>query len=129
VKEYITAKRKLLTEYFEAHRDVHLTAERICADLQKTGEISKSAIYRNLDRMVQEGKLLRTADKEGRLTYQYVAAADCCDHIHMQCTKCGKIFHMQNESAEGALKAALQSSDFEIDSRRTVLYGRCGGCN
>ena len=46
-----------------------------------------------------------------------------------KCTKCGKIFHMQNKSAEGALKAALQSSNFEIDSRRTVLYGLCCGCN
>lgn len=129
MKEYNTSKRKMLTDYFEAHRDLHLTAEQIVADLQDIGDISKSAVYRNLDRMVQDGRLIRSADEGGRLTYQYVAAKACCDHIHMQCTKCGKIFHMQNESAEGALKAALQSSNFEIDSRRTVLYGRCGGCN
>ncbi len=129
MKEYMTAKRKMLVEYFEAHRDCHLTAEQIASDVQDLGEISKSAVYRNLERMVQEGKLIRSAGKDGRLTYQYVDAADCCDHIHMQCTRCGKIFHMENPSAEGALKAALKSSDFEIDSRRTVLYGRCGGCN
>ena len=128
MKGYMTAQRRLLVEYFEQHCDRQLTAEQIAADMQ-SGEISRSAVYRNIDRMVKEGQLRRFATEDGRFTYQYVASAHCCEHIHMQCTRCGKIFHMEDHSAETALNAALAESDFKIDRQRTVLYGVCGGCN
>ncbi len=129
MKGYTTAQRRLLTEYFERHCDQQLTAERIAADMMQSGDISRSAVYRNIDRMVKEGQLRRFATEDGRLTYQYLASAHCCEHIHMQCTRCGRIFHMEDHSAETALKKALASTHFQIDQQRTVLYGVCGGCN
>lgn len=130
MKEYMTAQRKMLIDFFEHHCDQQFTIDGI-AELLKDGcSISKSAIYRNVDRMTEDGLLRRSSSDDGRCnTYQYVGAGHCCGHIHLQCTKCGRISHIEDENAENALKKALGQSNFKIDEQKTVLYGVCSKCN
>lgn len=123
----MTAQRRQLIEYFERHCDQQLTIEDMTRDLAASG-ISRSAVYRNVDRMVGDGLLRRTQDSSRRSAYQYVGDTRCCDHIHIQCTKCGRISHIDDDNAERALKSALMSSNFKIDEQKTVLYGVCRKC-
>ncbi len=126
MKEYLTAVRRSLLDYFEHHCDEQLTIEDMLHDLADSG-ISRSALYRNVDRMVRDGLLRRSTDGSRRSAYQYVGGEHCCDHIHIQCTRCGRISHIEDDG-ERALKAALANSDFHIDEQRTVLYGICRKC-
>ncbi len=122
----MTAVRRTLLEYFESHCHEQLTIEDMQRDLSASG-ISRSALYRNIDRMVTDGLLRRTQDSARRSSYQYIAAERCSDRIHIQCTRCGRISHIE-ASGERALRAALKSSDFRIDEQKTVLYGVCRNC-
>ena len=128
MKEYITEQRRQLLNYFENHCDEQLTINDMTRDLRECG-ISRSAVYRNVDRMVNEGILRRASEDGRRSAYQYVGTKRCCNHIHIQCTKCGRISHIEDERAERALKLALQRSKFKIDEQKTVLYGICSKCS
>lgn len=127
MKEYKTAVRRQLLEYFESRCDRQLTVEDMLSDLAESG-VSRSALYRNIDRMVSDGLLRRTQTAARRSAYQYIGSKRCSEHIHIQCTKCGRISHIEH-SGEEALKAALKNSEFEIDEQKTVLYGVCRECN
>ena len=122
----MTAVRRKLIDYFESHCDRQLTIDDMMRDLAPEG-VSRSAIYRNIDRMVSDGVLRRVQDSSRRSAYQYTASKHCCDHIHIQCTKCGRISHIEDDG-ERALKAALMNSEFKIDEQKTVLYGVCRKC-
>ncbi len=121
----MTACRKTLLEYLESHCDEQLAIEDMQRELAASG-ISRSALYRNVDRLVSEGVLRRVSNGSRRTAYQYIGE-HCCEHIHVQCTVCGRISHIE-EAKERALKAALAGADFKIDEQKTVLYGVCREC-
>ncbi len=125
MKEYMTAVRRTLLDYFEHNCDRRLTIDDMQRELAASG-ISRSAIYRNVDRMVADGLLRRTAEGR-RSAYQYIASEHCCDHIHIQCTRCGVISHIE-ANEERALRAAFADSSFKLDEHKTVLYGVCRKC-
>jgi len=130
MKGYNTGQRRLLAEFLERHMDQPLSAEQIAEMISaEGGEISLSAVYRNIERMEKDGLVRRSSSGEGRrAVYQYIGGA-CAKHLHMQCTNCGDIIHL-DDNATNAMRMAVRScGDFSIDERRTVLYGCCGNCS
>lgn len=128
MKTYITEQRKKLIGFLSANRDRSFTIEDIASSLSSCG-ISRSSIYRNINILVAEGEVVRTA-KEGTnsFLYQYVGDTDCCHHLHVQCTKCGVIGHLDDKATDTVVRKALSESDFSIDTSKTILYGACKGC-
>ena len=128
MKEYKTEQRKILLRLFSENAAESFSAEQVMA-LLPAGQVSRSAVYRNLDKMVQEGLLRKTMDADGRKAlFQYV---DCCRHcarIHLQCEQCGRIFHMENASDEARLRSVLDASGFSLDEQATMLPGTCRDC-
>lgn len=129
MKNYKTGQRSSLLAFLEQHRDEQLAAEQIAEMMAADGNvISLSAVYRNLERMEQEGYVRRSAAGEGRgSVYQYIGG-ECSEHLHMQCTGCGQVIHLDHKTTEALCSAAQSCSDFSIDEKRTVLYGRCRDC-
>ena len=129
MREYKTGPRRLLLALLEQNRDQSLSAEQIAERIAADGgEISLSAIYRNLERLEQEGSVRRAASEGGRkAVYQYIGG-ECSEHLHLQCTECGQIIHLDHETTEALCTAAQACGDFSIDEKKTVLYGRCRAC-
>ena len=67
-----------------------MTARQI-ADALAADNISISAVYRNLSALEEEG-LLKRSVREGtrEVFYQYIAAEECKDSLHLSCRVCGK---------------------------------------
>ena len=125
---YNTEQRTALLSFLNENPDKTFSAKEI-AEALSGKNISKSSVYRNLAELESEQKIKRVT-KAGRVEsfYQFCDNSSCKNHIHLSCTKCGKIFHMEHAQTE-RLVSELESSDgFEVSVGETTLYGVCKDC-
>ena len=126
--KYQTRQRKRLLEYLSEHTDEQMTAHQI-AEALTADNISISAVYRNLSALEEEGILKRSIRENTReVYYQYIAAEECKDSLHLSCRVCGKSIHLGEKEAEQLLQSTLESTGFQIDKTETILYGVCADC-
>lgn len=125
MKKYSTKQREELMAFFEEHPHKQFTAHEIAEALSEG--ISQSAVYRNLSELEKEGTIKRSI-KEGcrESVYQYTKAEACKNAIHLACTKCGNIRHLDSKIAERIRKAAEEIDGFLIGN--ACVYGVCGNC-
>ena len=126
--KYQTRQRKRLLEYLSAHTDEQMTVRQI-ADALAADSISTSAVYRNLSDLEADG-LLKRSVREGtrEVFYQYIAAEECKESLHLSCRMCGKSIHLGDKETERLLDSTLKSTGFQIDKTETILYGVCADC-
>lgn len=126
--KYLTRQRKRLLTYLSEHTDEQMTARQIAEALAEDS-ISISAVYRNLSALEEEG-LLKRSVREGtrEVFYQYIAAEECKDSLHLSCRICGKSIHLGESEAEQLIRGTLESTGFQIEKTETVLYGVCANC-
>ncbi len=126
--KYHTKQREVLINFLEENLDTPLSAKQIGVGLEKHN-VSISAVYRNIAALEKEGLLLRHSKGGSReVYYQYTGAKGCKQKLHLSCTKCGKISHMENEGAKRLIEDIADLEDFAIDKGETVLYGLCSKC-
>ena len=126
--KYQTRQRKRLLEYLSVHTDEQMTARQI-SDALAADNISISAVYRNLSDLESDGLLKRSVREGAREAfYQYIAAEECKNSLHLSCRVCGKSIHLGNAEAERLLDSTLNSTGFQIDKTETILYGVCADC-
>ena len=126
--KYHTRQRKRLLEYLSEHTDEQMTAHQI-AEALAADNISISAIYRNLSVLEEEGLLKRSVLEGTReVFYQYIAAEECKDSLHLSCYICRKSIHLGKAETNHLLQSTLESTGFQIDKLGTILYGVCANC-
>lgn len=130
MKEYTTEQRKLLLAFLKEHCDQPFSIEEIALHLGDKSGISISAIYRNIGKLAADGEVQRfTKENSRKFYYQYIGDHICSEHLHLMCNKCGQVFHMDNQLTESLLHFAFQNNAFEIDKKKTILYGFCNSCS
>lgn len=132
--EYETKQRRILLDYLNAHPDRGFSVAELFEGLSAahTAEIvpGKSTIYRLIARLVNEGLVKRFSADQGRqFSYQIVACAACDAHLHLKCTACGSLFHMDHTVSERIMREVLSRNEFSLDEKETVLFGVCKSCN
>ena len=131
--EYETKQRRILLDYLNAHPDRGFSVEELYDGLLSehvAGEVpGKSTIYRLIARLVSEGLVKRFAAGQGRQFAYQIVACDACDaHLHLKCTTCGRLCHMDHAVSEQIMHEVLSRSDFSLDEKETVLFGICKDC-
>jgi len=131
--EYETKQRRILLDYLNAHPDRGFSVEELhrglCAAHAAALVPGKSTIYRLIARLVSDGLVKRFSAGQGRMFAYQIVACDACDaHLHLKCTACGGLYHMDHAASEQITSAVLSRSDFSLDEKETVLFGVCGGC-
>ena len=129
--EYNTKPRNAIIEYLRENADIRFTARDILKALNAGGEgLDRSTVYRNLERLCNEGKLVKYRESDVNATcYQYSEEhGSCHDHTHAQCSDCGKIFHLDNEILDEAAKKMKEDYGIEIDYGKTVIMCKCDEC-
>lgn len=126
MQRYHTQQRKLLLAFFAKQADKQFTID----DLERSVEgVSISAIYRNINQMVEDGIVRRFQKESGRkFLYQYIGGRACAQHLHLTCSGCGAILHMDQETSEMLIEAVSKSTDFKLDQSKTMLFGYCASC-
>ena len=135
MSSYHTEQKKILIEFMTENRERELTVDEITAGLEKCAVSSskipgRSTVYRLINRLVEEGKIRRFVKADSRkATYQLVACEHCDLHLHLKCTDCGKLFHMDESISDELIKRISACSNFSVSEEESVLYGVCASCN
>ena len=126
--QYATKQRKILLDTLKNHSDEMLSASQII-ELVKNTSISRSAVYRNLSLLELSGNIKRiTVTGTNKIYYRYCGSDECKEHLHLECSKCGKTFHMDISRTDSLVKNVMQDSKFKVDRASTVLHGICEKC-
>ena len=129
--EYQTEQKRILLDFLKSNSENSYTIEEIVDALGKKGGASpaKSTVYRLMTRLVEEKRVRRQAGERGRqFVYRIIADEHCKNHLHLQCTECGKILHLDDKLSDRLLQSVKKSSDFAISEEDTVLMGKCADC-
>ncbi len=127
MRVYHTQQRKILIDFLQKNNDKSFTIEEIIRSIGES-EISQSTAYRLIIKLTEDGIVKRSVRGTSRsFVYQYVNNEKCEGHLHMKCTGCGKVYHLDTGITSTIQNDIKNSTNFEIDSH-TVLLGKCNTC-
>ena len=128
--EYNTEQKKLLLDFLEKNHDSAYTIEEITNELKARGAtVGKSTVYRLMTRLVEEKRVKRQlADGSRKAIYRITLDSHCHNHLHLQCIKCGRVLHLDEEVSDRLLDTVKQINNFSVSEEDTVLMGKCADC-
>lgn len=131
-ENYKTRQRDLIRACLEKNKTRHLTVDAIMAFFKAEGDsVGLTTVYRNLDKLVKEGSVLRYSPPSLGMPacYQYVGNGECYSSCyHLVCTDCGRMTHLSCNQLDNLSEHIRDSHNFDLDNNKTVLYGRCKNC-
>ena len=130
--EYHTEQKKRLLAFLQEHEENAYTVEELVEGMKRsgcTGAPGKSTVYRLMTKMVEEGTVKRFVKGHSRrFVYQIVMGEDCHSHLHLKCTGCGKLIHLDEALSDELMEKVRKARDFSVDEEETVLFGSCSAC-
>ena len=115
---YKTKSRSYIMEFFTAHKE------------ENGKQVNLATIYRNLDKMTDEGILLKyKTAKDEHAVYQYTDGhPECHEHLHLQCVRCGRVIHLDCGFMKDIRAHLEEHHGFALECSSSVLYGMCREC-
>ena len=133
-KRYNTAGKVKLAAYLKSTADLPpQSAEDIYLGLCSAEQTApgRSSVYRMLATLCEEGDVQRfpAGKGEGGFVYQHVGSHRKCNaHLHLHCTVCGAVTHLECKCNTEIASHLMSSHGFAVDAGRSVLYGTCAAC-
>jgi Fur family ferric uptake transcriptional regulator len=108
----------------------HVTVSQIAQHFIDEGEaVGQTTLYRQLEKLESLGRIRKYLNGEGEAAcYQYAADSACVEHFHLKCEDCGELIHLDCEALDAIERHLLTEHGFQINTLKTVFYGRCGKC-
>ena len=129
---YKTKARELIISYLKENCDRRFTAREIYDYVTKNAEgVNRITIYRNLDRMCEQGDLAKFKEPNQDAWYfQYSEGHKHCNHhMHAQCSECGTIFHLENSFVDDFENRLRDAYGLDVNASKTIIIGVCDDCN
>ena len=127
--EYKTRQKEILLAYLRETTDTPQSIEDIVRALQTRGEgLGQSTVYRLIKKMCDEGTL-KCFTEDRRFLYQLAGGEECHHHLHLKCTSCGRLLHMDHAQSERLIENIYGQNGFAVSETDTTLFGRCGDCS
>ena len=116
-----SATRNSIYEYLCGTKE-HPSAEMIYLDLRESNPtLSFGTVYRNLKQLEETGRVIRVSTVNNRERYD----ANCSDHLHFACEKCGRVIDLMDADTATAITACGLPNGIRIRS----IYGICERCS
>lgn len=122
--KYDTVHRKEVLSFFVEHGCNSYSVEDVERNLTN---IAKSTLYRIINTLVEEEYLKKCQSSSRTCLYQYNDKAHCPYHMHIRCTKCGKVEHLSDIDSRAIRLLVEKDLDFSV-SNSTTLEGLCKEC-
>ena len=129
-QNYNTKARRYILEYLSSLGEVTVSAADILSYLESKGEsISLTTVYRYLNKLSDEKKVIKFTEDDGNKTvYKFIENNSCEGHLHMQCTKCGKLIHLDCDFMNELKNHIEEKHRFSLKCSGSILYGVCSEC-
>ena len=128
---YNTKARQEISDFLKQNGTTAVSAADICQHLQSIGNsVNPTTVYRYLDRLCAEKTIIKyIAEKGEKAVYQYSGQKkQCSEHLHLKCTQCGRILHLDCGFMQEFQAHLREHHDFELQCEGSVLYGLCSDC-
>lgn len=120
-----TKQKEIVLDILEQNR-IHPTIQEIY-QLAKTKypNIGQATVYRNVNKLVEENKLVRlpAIEDEG---YHY--DINMSPHNHLVCNSCGKIIDLFDNDYDNMIKRIETDNSVKITKSLLILEGICAKC-
>jgi Fur family transcriptional regulator, peroxide stress response regulator len=91
---------------------------------KKLPRISLATVYRNLQRLVDDGKIRTVVLGERVARYDQ----ETCDHDHFICQSCGRVIDLFLERARQIDLTPLANEGYVVTTHNLTVYGSCQVC-
>jgi len=128
---YNTSSRGRILEFLKHNSTRAVGVQEIHESLSREGNVmSITTVYRFLEKLSEEGQVMKYNERNGmRAVYQFVEKNHGCDaHLHLQCTECGTIEHLDCGFMGEIARHVLAEHGFKIQCKGSVIYGLCAKC-
>ena len=128
---YNTKQGEAVLAYLASAKGVFFTAAQIADHLRKEQiAISRPTVYRQLEKLVSEGKVRRYLFGDTSVTcFQYTDPNENGqDLYHMKCEVCDGVFNLKCDEVNHVSRHILETHDFKVNDSKTVFYGKCKTC-
>lgn len=116
-------RREAIHRFVAAHGS-HPTADEILAGVRRIiPGVGLATIYRNLDVLVREGRLVRTVH-DGVARYD----AEVAPHHHFTCERCGEVSNVEAEIPRQLMRSTVPRTVGTVDSLTIEFRGFCRKC-
>ncbi|MDD6301838.1 MAG: transcriptional repressor [Bacillales bacterium] len=103
----------------------HITADEVYEQIVlEYPSIGKGTVYRNLNILVEEGKIKKIEIPDGPDRFDFTLR----DHYHVKCTKCKKIYDVNMEEIPNLLTLVKNDIGFKFSSYDVLFKGICLEC-
>jgi Fur family transcriptional regulator, ferric uptake regulator len=128
---YHTETKEYVVSCLKQQQGTALSVQAIMEYLQTHHNTANiTTVYRILDRLENEHTVIKHSAEDGKKAlFQYVAPdAECMHHLHVQCTSCGKIIHLDCSVMKEAIEHISEEHGMQITCSASLLYGICSDC-
>ena len=128
-RDYNTRQKALVLQALRQAGARAVTVEQLMEEMAKQeGRVGRTTVYRQLDRLVEAGRVRALPGPEGAL-YQYVEdPGACAQHLHFRCQRCGRLYHLECGCFQALSGHLREKHRLALDLGSTVLQGVCGDC-
>ena len=129
---YKTEQKKELIDFLKKNSHRAFTIDEMCQAMNEDPALisppGKSTVYRLIPKLLEDNTIKQFSNSTNKRVYQIVSGEGCSCHIHLKCTKCGRILHTTSELTAELSGRIAASEEFSIDTCQTVLFGLCKNC-
>ena len=122
MKKRNTWQKEVILNALKSNK-VHPTINELYEIIKKEHNIGKATVYRNINEMVEEGKVQKIASND---TYHY--DGNTINHYHIVCKECNKIIDIFDQKANKIVENIEKEQDIVIDQIHVVIDGLCSLC-
>mgnify|MGYP003312807419 CR=1 FL=1 len=126
MKERNTKQKQIILDILENNR-IHPTINEIY-NMAKTKypTIGQATVYRNVNHLVEEGKLIKIPNNTNNLDHYDINTSI---HSHLICRKCGRIIDVFDNDYTKLFNNFETNKSIKIDKVMIILEGICSNCN
>jgi len=129
-KKYHTRQKELILECMKEQAGTYLTIHEV-EELIKAKEqkIGQTTIYRNLDKLAEERKLIK-ASIEGYSgnCYRYIPEEER-NLFSLKCEDCGSVVNIKCPELAHLCSHVVEEHHIKINPVKTMFYGKCEECS
>lgn len=126
---YNTKQREAILDYLVSQGGEYATIAQMYEHFRSNNiPIGRTTIYRTLEKLTELGKVHKlVSDRISGACYRY-ADDDASGSLHLICDSCGELQHLTCDKIHEIQQHIFNDHLFEIDASKSVLHGKCSGC-
>jgi Fur family ferric uptake transcriptional regulator len=122
----LTPQRIMIWDVLRREHGRHLSAEAICAEVQRTiPSFNLASVYRTLALLAELGLVRESRLADGPAVWE-VTHED--NHHHLVCRVCGSISHHEDPVMDRVAGHLLDAHGFAAEQVELVVTGICADC-